>query len=148
MPPAKQTVGIKGKIIHSQGREIISNVLEFMKQEANNGVPTIPLTNFKERLLAATKISDNTYRRIIKETQQIETGASTSFSSPRKQRPRTCLKRTVCDGELAVIRSIIHNFYITDKRRPTLKGMFWYLFTYVCIITTIDMLNKQLLTVP
>jgi len=43
MSPKK--IGKKGVVIHSQGREIVSNVLEFMKKEAE-GV-SIPLKNYR-----------------------------------------------------------------------------------------------------
>lgn len=44
MSPKK--VGKCGLIIHSQGREIVSNVSNFMKKEAEEGV-TIPLKNHR-----------------------------------------------------------------------------------------------------
>jgi hypothetical protein len=37
-----KTVGIKGKIIRSQAREIIASVLELLKKEATHGGVTIP----------------------------------------------------------------------------------------------------------
>lgn len=125
MASAKKTVGIKGKVIHSQAREIISNVLQFMKDEAENGgTPTIPLTNFKQRLIAATKISESTYKRISKERKSVHSRASSSFSTPHKDRPRQCTKSNLSEGEIQNIRSIIHDFYITQKRRPTLQGIY------------------------
>ncbi|KAK4886753.1 hypothetical protein RN001_003024 [Aquatica leii] len=121
MDSSSKKVGVRGKIIHSQGREIIANVLKFFKQEAENGV-TIPLTNFKQRLLAATKISEISYRRISKESDSIERGETSSFSSPRKERPKRCTKKDVLPAEKQIIRNIIHNFYLTERRRPTLRG--------------------------
>lgn len=115
-------VGIKGKVIHSQGREIIANVLSFFKEEAAKGSPVIPLANFRERLIAATKISANTYRSIVKESADIASGAATAFSTPGKNRQRKCPKSTLCNGEIETIRSIVHNFSIIEKRQPTLKG--------------------------
>lgn len=44
MSPKK--IGIKGKIIKSQAREIINNVIKFMQQEAENGIQ-IPLSNYR-----------------------------------------------------------------------------------------------------
>lgn len=44
MSPKK--IGKRGIIIHSQGREIVSNVSEFMKKEAEEG-STIPLKNHR-----------------------------------------------------------------------------------------------------
>lgn len=117
----KKSIGIKGKVIHSQAREVIASVLQFMKEEAEHGLK-IPLTNFKERLIAATNISESTYRKIKTEADNILTGKTTSFTSPRKSRPRSNPKSDLNEGQIEAVRSIIHNFYIMEKRRPTLKG--------------------------
>lgn len=44
MPPKK--VGTQGLIIRSQGRELVANVSNFMKKEAEEGI-TIPLKNHR-----------------------------------------------------------------------------------------------------
>lgn len=119
--PTKK-VGVKGMVIHSQAREIVANVTNFMKQEAEHNEPTIPLKNFKARVLAATGVSKNTYATICKEAENIRAGTSTSFSTPHKKRPRISPKSTLRDADTVTLRSIIHNFYIHEKRRPTLKG--------------------------
>lgn len=120
----KPTIGIKGKVIHSQAREIIANVLHFMRQEAENQGPIVPLANFKERLLAATKISKTAYRSIVKESKKVQSGESTSFSTPRKNRSRISPKSSIWEGDKEAIRTIIHNFFIIEKRKPTLKGIY------------------------
>lgn len=123
MDVAKTIIGVRGKLLGSQAREIIANIIHFMKAEAENGA-LIPLTNFRERVLAATKVSESSYKRILKESNTIHSGASTSFSSPRKQRSRRSTKSTLPVGEIETIRSIIHNYHIIEKRRPTLKGIY------------------------
>lgn len=55
---SEKKVGVCGKVLHSQAREIVANVINFMKQEATNGNPVIPLENFKKRVLAATGIGE------------------------------------------------------------------------------------------
>ncbi|KAI4467851.1 hypothetical protein MML48_2g00005636 [Holotrichia oblita] len=100
-------VGVKGKIIHSQGGKIIANVLKFMKEEAGNNTPTIELSHYKERLLAATGISDTTYRSIVKEVWDIDAGGVTSFSSPGKKRSRPSPKSTLRTEEKQTIRTIV-----------------------------------------
>jgi hypothetical protein len=50
-------VGVPGKGTHSQTKEVIANVFKFMREEAEKGI-TIPLANFKQRLITATGISD------------------------------------------------------------------------------------------
>ncbi|KAK4881538.1 hypothetical protein RN001_004857 [Aquatica leii] len=122
MHSSSMKIGVRGKIINSQGREIIANVLKFFKQEAENGV-TVPLTNFKQRLLAATKFSETSYRRISKVSDSIERGETSSFSSPSKERPKRCTKKDILPAEKQIIRYIIHKFYLTERRRPTLKDL-------------------------
>ncbi|XP_056643683.1 uncharacterized protein LOC130449728 [Diorhabda sublineata] len=57
-----------------------------MKKEADEGV-TIPLKNYRERVLAATGVSRSTFQEISKEAQKVEwRGPSTSFQSPKKIR--------------------------------------------------------------
>nr|CAH7745846.1 unnamed protein product [Callosobruchus chinensis] len=62
MPP-KKALGIKGMILHRQARELIMNVFKFMKEEAQSGIK-IPISSYRERVLAATGISKCTYSRI------------------------------------------------------------------------------------
>ncbi|KAK5645689.1 hypothetical protein RI129_004153 [Pyrocoelia pectoralis] len=73
--------------------------MKFMKEEAANGDPIIPLSNYKQRVLAATGISESSYKRILKEAESVDTGASTSFSSPRKNSPKTVLKTNLPNHE-------------------------------------------------
>lgn len=94
-----------------------------MKAEAVSGTPSIPLTNFKQRVIAATGISENSYKRIVKEAHSVEEGTSASFSSPRKNRPKKCTKSNLPVYEEAEIRRLVNNFYIYEKRRPTIKGV-------------------------
>lgn len=122
--PTKR-VGVKGMVIHSQGREIIAN---FIKREAGNNESGIPLANFKARVLAATGVSKNTYASICKETENIHAGIGISFSTPHKKRPRKSPKSTLRDADISTIRSIVHNFYIHEKRRPTLNANYYIFY--------------------
>jgi hypothetical protein len=80
-----------GKIINSQTREVIAKVMKFMKEEATNGIQ-IPVANFKARVLAATGIGENTYRRIQKEAQRVAIGEIPKFTSPKKNRKQATPK--------------------------------------------------------
>jgi hypothetical protein len=57
------------------------------------------------------------------EASDVASGAVPCFSTPGKNRKRGCPKSKLCDGEIETIRSIIHNFYIIEKKQPTLKGL-------------------------
>jgi hypothetical protein len=43
-----------------------------MKNEATIGCPTIPLKNYKERIIAATGISESSYKRIVKQSNEVK----------------------------------------------------------------------------
>lgn len=120
--PSTSTYGRKGKIIHSQARETVYQVLNFFKAEAENGEPIIPVKNYKERTLAATKISEKTYKSVLKDGKDIEMGHATKFSSPNKKRNRPNPISTLAVGSDSFLRRIVHNFYLVEKQHPTLKG--------------------------
>jgi hypothetical protein len=113
------TFGKKGQILHCQAREIVANVIDFMKMEAEQyklrNEPTIPLQNFRERILAATGISKKMYSTITRESKAVASGTSTSFSTPRKKRQRT-KKYELVEGEKHAIRTIVHEFHVTEKK--------------------------------
>jgi hypothetical protein len=82
MPPIQNK--LQGKVIHSKTREVVANVYKFMKREADARVPT----NFKRTqtsVAQATRVSERSVRRIVKEMKTIETGAPTSFTNPHKE---------------------------------------------------------------
>ncbi|KAJ3664258.1 hypothetical protein Zmor_008441 [Zophobas morio] len=88
MPHDKQ-VGVRGRIVNSQSREVIANVLRFMKKEATKGAPVIPISNYKQRLIEATGISDRVYRQVVKDMELIEAGKLSTFTAPiRAPRPK------------------------------------------------------------
>ncbi|CAH1381645.1 unnamed protein product [Tenebrio molitor] len=88
--PSHLAFGQRGKILHSQAREIIANVVAFMRHESecvsNHQELTIPIVNYKQRVIASTGISEKMYKTIVKESKPA--GTSTSFSTPRKKRPQ------------------------------------------------------------
>jgi transposase len=91
-----------------------------MKREADAGV----LTNLKKtqrRVAEATGVSERSVRRIVKEIKTIESGASTSFATPHKERLVSSPKSMLDNFNECVIRRTVNEFYITDKQRPTLK---------------------------
>ncbi|CAH1987353.1 unnamed protein product [Acanthoscelides obtectus] len=115
---------LRGRVLHSQSCEIVNNIIKFMKKEAEEGI-SIPLTNYRDRVLAATGVSKNTYQRICKESKKKDLqGPSTSFQNPKK---RKNMKKWKLDSftphQIKSIREIIYNFYMMEKKFPTLKGI-------------------------
>lgn len=125
MATPKKKIGVRGVGVSSQARELIANVIEFIKREAEEvkqtGSTIIPLSKFKERILAATKISEKVYRSVVNEKNSIEAGTSSRFTSPKKQRQKLSPKQTLPVGEEEEIRRIIYDYALIHKRRPSLK---------------------------
>jgi hypothetical protein len=113
----------KRLILHSQAREIVANVVDFMKKEAEHfrrrNEPLIPLKNFRERIMVATGITKRMYTSISKESTNVAFDASTSFSALIKKRQRK--KYELVEGEKHAIRTIVNEFHITEKRMPTIN---------------------------
>ena len=57
----------------------------------------------------------------MKKGENVETGVAMAFSTPRKIRPNVCTKSILDNFDEAVLRGIVHNFYLTEKQRPNLK---------------------------
>jgi hypothetical protein len=75
------------------------------------------------RVAEATRVSRRTLCRVLKVGENVETGITMAFSTPRKLRPNVCNKSVLDNFHEAVLRRIVHNFYLTEKQRPTLKAI-------------------------
>ena len=62
-----------------------------MKTEFEVGI-TIPLSKVPKRVAEATRVSSRTFWRILKAGENVETGVTMAFSTPRKLRPKVCIK--------------------------------------------------------
>lgn len=121
MEPNQNTKKIGNRqIIHSQARELISNIYLFMKRESQEG--PILLSKVQERVAQATGISLRSVQRIIQERNTNEVN-NQPFSTPRKRRPKKKTKSTLDDFDKCVVRRTIHDFHITHKKRPTLSNL-------------------------
>jgi len=114
--------GRKKRVKRSGEREIVYNAYRFMKSESEVGI-TIPVSKVQKRVAEATRVSRRTLCRVLKEGENVETGVTIAFSTPRKLRPKVCTKSVVDNFVEAVLRRIVHNFYLTEKQRPTLKAI-------------------------
>ena len=84
-PPGRKRVKRSGE------REIVYNVYKFMKTESEVGI-TIPLSKVQKTVAEATSVSRRTLCRVLKEGENVETGVTMTFSTPRKLRPKVCIK--------------------------------------------------------
>jgi len=110
--------GRKKHVKRSGEREIVYNVYKFMKSESEVGI-TIPLSKVQKWVAEATRVS-RTLCRVLKEGEHVETGVTMAFSTPCKLRPKVCTKSVLDNFDEAVLRRIVHNFYLTEKQQPTL----------------------------
>jgi hypothetical protein len=97
------------------------NVHKFMKF-SEVGI-TIPLSSVQKRVIEATRVNRRTFCRIVKEGEYVKHVFAMPFSAPRKLRPKKCTRSILDDFNEAVLRRIVHNFYLTEKERPTLKAI-------------------------
>jgi len=67
-----------------------------MKTESEVGI-TIPLSKVQKRVAAATVVSRRTLCRVLKECENVETGVTVAFSTPRKLRLKVCT-RSILDN--------------------------------------------------
>jgi hypothetical protein len=104
------------------GEREILYVYKFMKTESEVGI-TIPLAKVQKGVAEATRVSRRTLCRVLKEGGNVETGVALAFSTPRKLRPKVCTKSILDNFGDAVLRRMVHNFYLTEKQRPTLKAL-------------------------
>lgn len=72
------------KIIHSQAREVIFNVYNFMKREVERGEPIL-FGTVQKRVAEAVGISRSSVQRILKESQR-NVAEGQAFATPRKLR--------------------------------------------------------------
>lgn len=114
---------LKGKVIHSQTREVVSNVYRFMKEEADQKSVTIPLPKARQRTAAATGVSERVVSKINNELKNLVTSEEneTSFLTPNKNRKPIKPVTFLDDFDKCVLRRLIYNFHIVERRLPTVK---------------------------
>ena len=93
-----------------------------MKSESEVGI-TIPPSKVQKRVAEAMHVSRRTFCRVMKEGEHVEIFVTRSFSTPHKLRPKVCNKSVLDNFDEAVLRRTDHNFYLTKKKRPTLKAL-------------------------
>lgn len=128
----------QNKVVHSQGRQIIYNVYNFMKKEKEQGNFTTAVT---ERVAKATGVGLSTVKRICKEAAGKPEGlyftlgtshyicfifcfVDQKFLSPRKTIQKSKPKSCVDGFDEEIIRKIIYTYPSIYKKRPTMAAVF------------------------
>ena len=106
--------GRKKRLKRSSENEVVYNERKFMKSESEVGI-TIPLSKVQKRVAEATRVSRTTLWRVLKEGENMKTGVTMAFSTPRKLIPKVCIKNILDNFDEALLRKIVHNFYITEN---------------------------------
>jgi len=122
--------GGKKRVKGSGEREMVCNLYKFLKTESEAGF-TIPLSKVQKTVAEATRVGRRTLCRLLKEGENVETGVTMAFSTPRNLRPKACTKRILGNFDEAVLRRIVHNFYLAEKQRPTLKAIHSKMCEYI-----------------
>ena len=122
---------VKNKKLHSQTREVISNVAQFMSNEGSEfscsgGSETkhtfiLPLAKSEERAAAACGVPRRTVHNIKKEFREMmENEGTCSFSTPKKYK-RDNPVTGIDDFDRCVVRRTVHEFYSREKEAPTVE---------------------------
>lgn len=112
----------KGEILKSQARKIAYNVAEFCSNEASTKSVLIPLPQALKRASQATGVSEATIKKIRNEVSAL--GSSTVLKSPGKHRKRPSERNCeIDDFDKCVIRQTIQDFYIRERKVPSLRKL-------------------------
>ena len=123
---------LRGKTLHSQAREIVSNVYAYFQHQCQIrdeiATPSYKkeLTKVQSRVAEATGVPERTVRRIISEWKKHD-AEGTSFDTPGKKRNVSKRVTDLDDFDKAAIRRTVHNFYIQEGTVPTIPKLLIYL---------------------
>lgn len=114
------------KVLNPQTKELIINVVNFMKTEAN-GEFVVPARKVQRRTAMATGFSERTVRRIVKESKSLKgvdnlNGDDRAVTfPPRKVANRPKPKTGLDQLTKSIVRKIVHGIYVNEKTVPTIK---------------------------
>jgi hypothetical protein len=94
-----------------------------MQKEADEHKFVIPMSKVHERIASTTRVYKSSLKTIRKEMLNLQTGVTSSYSKPKrnKNRLRPCTNRN--DFDICVVHRTIHKFYIHEKKVPTAKAV-------------------------
>jgi hypothetical protein len=88
-----------------------------MQEEADRRQFVIPVTKVHERVASATGVSKSALKSIKKEMLNMQAGATTSYSTPRRNSNRHRNVTKIDYFDMCVMRRAIHEFYLREKKR-------------------------------
>lgn len=102
-------------VVRRHARKMVYDVYCFMEKEAKTQKEIV------KRTAEATKTSERTVRRIVKEGKNSE--LISEFRTPGKKRNKN---KPITDIDIfnqCVIRTCVHNYHITNKELPTVEKL-------------------------
>ncbi|KAG5880910.1 hypothetical protein JTB14_010718 [Gonioctena quinquepunctata] len=112
---------VKNKVLSGQNRELVANLIKFMREEATRKYFIIPVSKVTERVVAALGVSKRSVERISKEMKMVQEVQMYSFATSQEKRPNRHTKVRLDGFEKSQLRNLIINFHVTEKCVPTLK---------------------------
>ena len=113
-------------VVHSEGRNIISNIVDKCDEEALKKCVTYPVNQATKRAAHYAGVSESFVKRIRRDKKiLLEKGESSVLSTPGKNR-NTRPEHTIVhvdNFDQGVIRRIIHSFYANEKQVPTIRKL-------------------------
>lgn len=115
-----------GQVVHSDGRNIISNIILVCEEEKRLNAPVESFSKPLDRAALYSNTSVSTVKRIKKEYRDSSTSdrvKEVKLSTPGKHRKKVSFRK--CDDfDQQIIRRTISNFYLEDKPRvPSTKKL-------------------------
>jgi hypothetical protein len=115
----------KTNTIRSEGREIIANIIEKCDKEKAQMQFLLPLSKATKRAAMYARLSCSAIKKIRQENKaRKETHPGNSLRSPGKK--RRIIEHNVVyvdDFDKCVIRNTIQDFYVQEKRVPTIPKL-------------------------
>jgi hypothetical protein len=102
----------KGIALHSQTKQVIANVYNYLKRLADSGA-AVNLTSIQKTVCEATGIGRTALNEIIRKEKSLEEGAS--FDSPTKKRKK---EKPVTESD-----QFIEDFHKTEGERVTMPKL-------------------------
>lgn len=107
-------------VLRSQARQMVHDVLTFMKNEAQEGLQ-FELKAVCKRTAVATGVSERTVSRIAATANAPGASMHEVFRTPGKKRAGKRSVTAISSTNLGVIKRCIHNFHITEKELPNIN---------------------------
>ncbi|KAF6211362.1 hypothetical protein GE061_011874 [Apolygus lucorum] len=121
----------RGKTVRACCRELIRHVITQVDEESEARELKNSLIHANRRATQYCNISNGTVSKIRREGRE---AGSAPLTTPGKQRPRKApsAKQSVSNIELGIIRRIIRNFYLEEKKSPNIEKLLAIVKDRIC----------------